>query len=106
MNEEENQAFKILSFYNPEDYRTEELKKCIKIIVNLVEKQQKQIEELRETCNKYNDMKYFAMVADRYISKDKIKEKIKELESHIWKDGYMTKFDKYTIHYLNELLGV
>lgn len=39
------------------------------------------------------------------VHKDKIKEKIKELESHIWKDGYMTKFDKYAIHYLKELLG-
>ena len=36
---------------------------------------------------------------------DKIKEKIKELESHIWKDGYMTKFDKYAIYYLKEILG-
>lgn len=42
---------------------------------------------------------------ENYISKDKIEEKIKELESHIWKDGYMTKFDRYAIHYLKELLG-
>ena len=46
MNEEEKQAFKILNFYNSEDYGTEELKKYIKIIVNLVEKQQKEIQEL------------------------------------------------------------
>lgn len=50
MNEEENQVFKILYFYNPEDYGTEELKKYIKIIVNLVEKQQKEIERLKEEC--------------------------------------------------------
>lgn len=48
MNEEENQAFKILHFYNSEDYGTEELKKYIKIIVNLVEKQQKQIKILKD----------------------------------------------------------
>lgn len=44
-------------------------------------------------------------VEKNYISKDKIKEKIKELESHIWKDGYMSKFDRYAIYYLKELLG-
>lgn len=57
--------------------------------IKLIEKQQKEMERYKEN----------------YISKNKIKEKIKELESHIWKDGYMTKFDRYAIHYLKELLG-
>lgn len=92
MNEEENQAFKVLRFYNSEDYGTEELKKYIKVIENLVEKQQKEIEnrlneikclynfisireeridELVEINEKYNDL---------YISKDKIKE-LREIDN-------------------------
>lgn len=71
------------------------------IILNLIEKQQKEIEALKIIHETYKE------VVDKgdFISKDKIKEKIKELDSYIWKDGYMTKFDRYAKHYLNELLG-
>lgn len=57
-----------------------------RILLNLIEKQQEEIENS--------------------VSKDKIRELIEKLEGHIWKDGYMTKFDKYAIHYLKELLEV
>lgn len=93
MNEEEKESIKTLkSFKKMKWYSniyslprgveilTEEERREIDIIINLIEKQQKQIEELREACNKYNDMKYFAMVADRYISKDKIKE-LREIDN-------------------------
>jgi len=117
MNEEENQAFKALHFYNSEDYGTEELKKYIKIIVNLIEKQQQEIEHLTEINNKYNDMKYFAMVADRYISKDIIKAKIEEYnkecdECNFNKSGICKELKAYNcctiqsvLELLNELLG-
>lgn len=91
-------------------------KKQCQEVLNLIEKQQKEIEELKHDNSILCEIAYtgkriqppYTMVytgTDNFISKDKIKEKIKELESHIWKDGYMTKFDKYAIHYLEELLG-
>lgn len=91
MNEEEKEAIKtIKSFKNMKWYNhafdkgveilTEEERREIDIIINLIEKQQEQIEELRETCNKYNDMKYFVIAADRYISKDKIRELMKDYQ--------------------------
>lgn len=94
MNKEEQEALEIikgLEFYDYEWYvHTDkieghadevvgEVEKAIETIVNLIDKQQKLIEELRETCNKYNDMRHFELVAHKYVSKDKIKEKIDEL---------------------------
>ena len=77
----------------------------IEIILNLIDKQQQEIEELRKINNKYNDMKYFAMVADRYISKDKIKEKIEFYKRY----GKIKNSDEYVmsveIEVLEELLG-
>ena len=108
MNEETKQAINdiIISSY----------KKDIENKNKIIEKQQKEIEELKHDNSILCEIAYtgkriqlpYTMVytgTDNFISKDKIKEKIKEVESHIWKDGYMTKFDKYAIHYLKELLG-
>lgn len=69
----------------------------IEIILNLIEKQQKEIEELNnKKAENYYHWKHLEA---------NIINKIQELESHVWNDGYMTKFDKYAIHYLKELLG-
>ena len=75
MNEEEKEELQELInlLYNNHisQYGKRKLEKYIK-------EMQEEIEHLTEINNKYNDMKYFAMVADRYISKDKIKAKIEE----------------------------
>lgn len=135
MNEEENQAFKILHFYRSEDYGTEELKKYIKIIVNLVDKQRKEIEELKaitRTYEAYNcreDNKiviaskeyfingFFRDFLNDYISKDKIKEKIEEYKKKCNKCNFQNTgiCKDLKAHYncsiqsvlelLNELLG-
>jgi len=75
-----------------------------KVIDNLIEKQEKEIERLKE-FEKYYETEKVVWSRNDYISKDKIRKKIKELEGHNWRDGYMTKFDEYAMHYLEELLG-
>ena len=52
-------------------------KKAYNIILNLIEKQQKEIEELKKYEEGYKLLSYSL---DNYISKDKIKAKIEELE--------------------------
>ena len=75
-------------------------------VLNKVLEQQKEIEEYKETINvlKPNleeliEMSNFAMQKD-YISKDKIREKIKELEKHL-----ITRSDEFTINVLKGLIG-
>lgn len=111
MIEEEKEAIERLDYFEPDDLvECAMYRDCVEKIKKLIEKQQKEIEQLK---NLYSDekirntiiKKYRDVIEKDYISKDKIKEKIKELESHIWRDGYMTKFDEYAIHYLKELLG-
>lgn len=70
----------------------------IRIILSLIEKQQKEIEELKNKkdffVGTYGDLVELAKAEGtfNYISKDKIKEKIKELEE---------ERDKYTIGNIN-----
>lgn len=72
-------------------------------ILNLIGKQQKEVEKLKQEITKY-EMGY--EIDKNYISKDKIREKIKELKAHVfWLDGYMTKFDEYAIYHLRDLIG-
>ena len=102
MNEEEKDAYNYLEKYIKwETYGERNLERDINTILNLINKQQKEIEELNKENTRQQEL--IGNIHQKW--KDKIKEKIKELESHIWKDGYMTKFDKYAIHYLKELLG-
>lgn len=111
MNEEENQAFKVLHFYNLEDYENEEIKKYIKIIVNLVEKQQKEIEKrLKEIDALYKMMSVKderiedlkenngyhlgfidGGISKRYEMEDKIKEIIEKHEKFL-----SNEFSKYS----------
>lgn len=74
MNEEEKKAIielnhyiNITAYWKQEEYTNNEIDNYIKILLSLIKKQQKEFEELREVIEK------------DYISKDKIKEKIKEL---------------------------
>lgn len=99
MNEQENQAFKILHFYNSEDYGIEELKKYIKIIVNLVEKQQKEIEDYKE-CERLSKRQVRKLKNDEDAIKQ-VEEKRKngnyyycKLYKTIYKEKIIKKWEK------------
>lgn len=85
-----------------------------KIILELIEKQQKEIEELKErnqTCIKESDlMNAVSFLMNRndmsnYISKDKIKEKIEEITSYAYTSAEERDCQDYAIQVLKELLG-
>lgn len=63
--------------YIYELFKIEVYKKDVDVILNLIEKQQKEIEELKEK-NYYLP----AWVNKKYVSKDKIKAKIEEIEAN------------------------
>lgn len=88
MSEEEKKAIEILNNIEYKDLYSDKFYDNRDIVLNLIEKQQKEIEELKEenaeqlevitewvNGERINDIKH--------ISKDKIKEKIKELEEEI-----------------------
>lgn len=72
-----------------------------KILLNLIEKQQKEIEELKEK-NRHITKETVEFVNSHYISKDKIKEMIKELEK-LNDEATGTGFG-FAIYYLCSLL--
>ena len=85
-------------------------------ILDLLEKQQKEIEKLEEHLNQYYDGKLFTSNQLRriekdhnkyYIHKDKIREKIKEIEDSLKKDCIaLHEFQRLAkIDVLKELLG-
>lgn len=111
MSDEEKKAIEILSFYK-ENIREElyptiniEEEKAIAIILNLIEKQQKEIEELKEK-NTHITKEIVEFVNSHYISKDKIKRlrhKIhKELDINAITRGYQLIIDKYFKEALEE----
>ena len=94
---------------------------AIEEVLSLIDKQQKEIEELKEANKqqmlftfKNNDLESVELVDNSYISKDKIRDKIKELED--FKKGeekFKSEFGTqtlawgtadYIITYLQELL--
>lgn len=106
MNEEEKQAIECLkhSIFEYEEIDTsvmEYIDKNHKIIYKLILKQQKEIEKrlkeidslykmmsakderiegLTELVNNYNDMQYIRKIEEKYISKDKIREFMKDYQ--------------------------
>ncbi len=118
MNEEEKQAYDYLEKYIQwETFGERNLEGDIKTILNLVDKQQTEIEnrlneikdlynfisireerldKLAEINEKYNDL---------YISKDKIKEKIEEITSYAYTSAEERDCQDYAIQILRELLG-
>ena len=77
--------------------------KAIKIVLNLLEKQNKEIEKLKEHLNQYYDGKLFtanqlkAIEREQnkyYIHKDKIREKIKEIEERIEEENEMLELNQ------------
>ena len=78
--------------------------KKIETLLNLIEKQQKEIEELEEKVKRFNDELDLDYVDNNFIPKDKIREKIKEYEEEFdMGERWYTK--NYIIEILKELLG-
>lgn len=116
MNEEEKQAIAYLKFYIERDVMYEDTHYMqIRILLNLIEKQQKEIERLEKKlkryqkylrdaekkCDKLLEFEYTERERD-YISKDKIKEKIEELKNR--KIGASTGIFAVQVDILEELL--
>lgn len=93
---------------------TVEDSQCAKTVLNLLEKQQKEIEKLKEHLNQYYDGKLFTAnqlkVIEKeqnkyFIHKDKIREKIKDLRYNE-SLGFEQSFEEtFKIEVLEELLG-
>lgn len=83
LSEEEKKAIEYLTKYiHWETYGERSLETDIKTVLNLLDKKQKEIKELKET-NEDNAEKSLLndiFIKKNYISKDKIREKIKEYQ--------------------------
>ena len=84
LSEEEKKAIELLRNKNTEYYyRFIDVRDAVSTLLNLIDKQQKEIEELKQNRDEYKE-EYKKLLNARYydyISKDKIKEKINELET-------------------------
>lgn len=78
MLDEEKKAIKVLNHFNPADCGREDTQ-AIETILNLIEKQSKEIEELKEK-NGYHLGFIDGGIAKRYEYEDKIKAKIEEVK--------------------------
>ena len=115
-----NHFSNMTAYWKQEEYTNSEIDNYIKIVLNLIEKQSKEIEELKY---KYSDEKirntiikrYREVIEKDYVSKDKIKAKIEEYEQDVkdfeeyWsKDPRKFKKEKsvdyYKLEALKELL--
>lgn len=83
MSEEEKKAITYLKFYIERDVMYEDTHyEQIKTILNLIEKQQKEIEELKKPKYIINcETGTVTPIHNNFISKDKIREIIKEIEN-------------------------
>lgn len=95
LSDEEKQAIKVLNHFNPVDCGREDTQ-AIETILNLIEKQSKEIEELKKENKEIRDWKYvidnpidlkklseldiIKIFGKSYIAKDKIKAKIEEID--------------------------
>ena len=83
MSEEEKKAIELLKNKNTEYYyRFIDVRDAVNTLLNLTEKQQKEIEEMREELQIYVDVQNNDI--HNYISKDKIRERIKEARKIRW----------------------
>ena len=82
LSDEEKEALEILKLYFGEE-PTLNITKYVNIVLNLIEKQQKEIEELKEK-NKFLNW-YFENQKDNFVHKDKIKSKIEEYKKSLEK---------------------
>jgi nicotinic acid mononucleotide adenylyltransferase len=83
---------------------SKEFVSSIEYCLNLIEKQQKEIKELTKTCDLYKNASdhiaeiFLEATKPNYISKDKIREKIKKAKEINWHTP------KLVIEYFEELL--
>ena len=78
LSDEEKKAMdslKVISEYAGDNYLAKEHRRKLKMLIELVEKQSKEIEEYKKQL----DLDY---VRNNYINKDKIKAKIEEIEQY------------------------
>lgn len=131
MSEKEKEAILELKHYinftayrKQEEYTNSEIDSYIKMVLILIEKQQKEIREIRswkytidtiEDLEKLKELDLIKIKGKEYISKDKIREKIREYEELVnefeeyWsKDPRQFKknksIDYYKLEALKELL--
>lgn len=107
MNKEEKEAIEILKQIPDYSWSYYKRENAIAIVLNLIEKQQEEILDLKYKVREHICIEAHEQVQQLYISKDKIREKIKELKSigkykldH--KDLYL---EQESIDLLQELLG-
>lgn len=81
LSDEEKQAIEVLNHFNPVDCGREDTQ-AIETILNLIEKQSKEIEELKDKCKEliFEKQELTSALLDS-TPKDKIKAKIEELEN-------------------------
>lgn len=107
LSEEEKKAFKELEdFIDDNEIQNISVFTAEKI-KNIIENQQKEIEELKkQNYEIVKELKPRVQIDDteyierNFISKDKIRRTIEELEKHL-----ITKSDEFTINVLKDLLG-
>lgn len=80
-----------------------EYKKAIKYLLNIIEKQAKEIEELK-AIKSMQDYRIQVIDEREFISKDKIKEKIKEIDNFPSSTNEERDEHLYAMEVLNELL--
>ena len=99
----EDIAIKIVrGFLEKDCYSDTELFYSLETILNLIEKQQKEIEALKLVHETYKEE--IESIEDRYISKDKIRESIKELEEMKVSGTTFETAKNFAIRNLKELL--
>ena len=95
MSDEEKKAIEIIKFLEDKCiqenetgmmsiYRIDELAKAIETILNFIEKQQKEIEELKNGQIDFwiSDKEIEERIRNKFVNKDKIKAKIEEYEDY------------------------
>lgn len=106
MSKEEKQAIAYLKFYIERDVMYENKHyEQIKILLNLIEKQQKEIEELKKPKFIMNfETGTITQIDNNFIAKDKIREKIKELEKE--KTEVIHELDFKSFYTLSQLKDI
>ncbi len=121
MSEEEKQAIEILRSFEPDD-----LVECaiylqaLEKLTNLIDKQQKEIKELKkenveirgwkytidtiEDLDKLKELDLIKIKGKEYISKDKIREKIEILENELRKNNENIEYTRKLIYTADETI--
>ena len=79
-----NHFSNMTAYWKQEEYTNSEIDNYIKLVLNLIEKQSKEIEELK-TINQMQKYRIEVIDERELISKDKIKAKIEEVDIQLQK---------------------